>query len=385
MPAVSTGPLQLTLLDPRTQIDRVREIWQQLSAAGAPSYFVSWGWMKTWLDQLPQDIPLQCAVFHQGGIPRAACFLGYRRVARQKLFRSTAYLLNETGSKRYDQLYIEYNACVANTASPVRFEEMVRLLPGEWEEIYLSGVDEAAFPGSSLSEPVEGCRLNVFYRLPSYYVDLHAVARGGNYPALLGSSTRSQLNRTYKLYRERGVIQTHVAGCVGEALTFYEEMKQLHQAAWNARGGPGAFSNPWFDRFHQSLIRNRFEAGEIQLIRVSCGPSVVGILYNLVGDGRVYNYQSGLLYESDNRIKPGYLCHGEAVLHNASLGRARYEFLGGGEEYKSRLSTGSGVMVWAHLQKPRAKFTVESWARRTAFWAIAAYQSRIKKRALRGR
>ncbi len=369
--------MQIRFLSIHSELAQIETIWKRLTASGAPSYFLSWGWMENWVKGLPKDVDLRLAVFERDGEPVMAAFLGHSKVIRRKIFRSTAYLLNETGNRQYDQVYVECNSFLTRPDSAINLEEVVKLLPGQWDELWLSGLDTSLFPGSALNEKIDGCEMNVLNRMPSPYVDLDLVARKkGDYAAALGSNTRSQLRRTYKLYRERGPLESQVAENLETALAFYEEMKDLHEKSWREKGETGAFANAWFDDFHKRLIRNRFDAGEIQLVRTTCNGETVGILYNLVLDGRVYYYQAGFKYEADNRLKPGYVCHAEAVTHSVKAGCRRYEFLGGYEEFKLRLSTNTAVLVWARLQKPRLKFAAEKLARNAALWAQEKYETR---------
>lgn len=369
--------MQLKLLSIHTELDRIEAIWKQLTASGAPSYFLSWGWMETWVKGLPKDVKLDLAVFEENGEPIMAAFLGHSKVTRRKIFRSTAYLLNETGHRKYDQVYVECNSFLTRHNAPIRLDEVTKLLPGKWDELCLSGLDMERFPGTALEQNVSGCTMNVLNRMPSPYVDLEAVlAKKGDYAAVLGSNTRSQLRRTYKLYRERGAVESQMASDLETARSFYEEMKDLHEKSWREKGESGAFSNVWFDEFHKRLIENRFAAGEIQLVKTTCNGETIGILYNFILDGRVYYYQAGFKYEADNRLKPGYVCHAEAIAHSVKAGCKRYEFLGGYEEFKLRLSTHKAVLVWARLQKPRLKFAVENQARKAALWAQEKYETR---------
>jgi CelD/BcsL family acetyltransferase involved in cellulose biosynthesis len=369
--------MQLRLLNPATEFGEVERIWRHLTAAGAPSYFLSWGWMETWLRRMPEQVLPRLAVFENGGEPVMAGLLGHAKVTRRKIFRSTAYLLNETGRRPYDQVFVEYNSFVGRPDLPVRLEEIVNLLPGKWDELCLSGVDPERLPGSCMEQKAGKLRLYVVNRMPSPYVDLEAVAaKKGDYLSLLSSNTRSQIRRSTKLYQQRGAVTLAEAGDLDTALAYYAEMKDLHEKAWRAKGDSGAFANAWFDGFHRALIEARFGAGEIQLLRVACGDEPIGVIYNFVLDGRVYYYQAGFRFEEDNKLKPGYTGHAEAILHNYRAGNKRYEFLAGYEDYKVRLSTGHGVLVWARLQKPRLGFAIENAARHAAIWAVEKYEER---------
>jgi CelD/BcsL family acetyltransferase involved in cellulose biosynthesis len=241
----------------------------------------------------------------------------------------------------------------------------LRLLPSDWEEFHLPGLDCARFPGTGVLRPLDGYTVEFDKDVPSPYVDLQAVRQANDgYLSLVSSNTRSQVRRAYRGYEAQGPIRTQAADNLSEAMQIYEELVVLHQQAWRTRSQPGAFASAYFDRFHRELIRKRFSQGEIQLLRMTAGPETVGCLYNFLYQGRVYFYQSGMRYESDPKLKPGLVCHTEAIQFNAAQSHQVYDFLGGAARYKSSLATHSDRLVWARIQKPRAKFWIESRLRR---------------------
>jgi CelD/BcsL family acetyltransferase involved in cellulose biosynthesis len=378
--------MTLQLLDPRTDREAVAAIWQTLALNPPRSYFLSWGWVETWLDHLPQDADVQLAVLRDDAGPIAAAFIGHARVVRQHLFRSTAWLLNQTGSHTVDQLYIEDNDFLCREGANVSCRDLLAALPGKWEELYLSGVDPHGTTGRLLERVEAPYQVLIANRIPAPYVDLAAVAAGRkDYLAALSSNTRSQIRRCYKGYEARGPLAREVASDTASALDIFEEMVKLHQHWWGLRGDKGAFANPWFYNFHRSLIERRFAAGELQLVRVRCGDMTVGCIYNFVWNGTVSFYQSGFRPEDDNRLKPGFICHTEAIRHNVEAGNSVYDFMASFDEYKVRMSTHQRELVWARVQKPRLKFAVERMMRAGALRAVAQYRKARsgRKRAAR--
>ena len=369
--------MTLQLLDIRNSRLEIESVWKQLSKDGAPSYFLSWAWIGNWIDSLPAKVDLNLAVFREHGEPVIACFLGHSVVVRQRVFRSHAYLLNQTGNRVFDQVYIEYNGFLSKPGVVVNLREMADLLPGKWEELYLSGLDPDGQPAQCLEQEAGPYHYMIANRLPSPYVDLEKVRQSsGGYASLMGKNTRSQIRRSYQLYRQRDVVACEVATDRQTAESIFDEMVDLHQRSWEARGKKGAFASEWFRAFHLRLIQDRLASGEIQLIRVRCGKETIGCLYSFNYNGRVYFYQSGLCYEADNRMKPGLICHAEAIQHNARMGASEYDFLAGFDVYKERLATHSRTLVWARVQKPRLKFRIESMARGIALHAMERYRAR---------
>lgn len=357
--------MQIYFLDPQQERRRVEEVWRSLLADGDYDYFLSWPWVETWLDVAAERrLNVQLAVFSDRGEDVAACFLGRRRRVRRRLIRSRTLFLNATGDRALDNLYVEYNAILTRRRFACSLDQLVRELPGGWDELVMPGLDPRRFPGSVLAtEP--GSRLAVNdKRQPAYLVDLESVRRrDGDYLSMLGKSTRSQVRRSLRLYRERGEVRLEAPETTAQALEMFTEMLEMHRAAWAQRGRQSNFDTPCVTGFHYRLIERRFEAGDIQLLRLRVGDETVGCLYNLVQGGQVYCYQSGFRFETDNRLKPGLVCHVEAVLRNARAGASYYNFLAGEDRYKANLATDCHWLHWVTVQQPRVLLAFERWLR----------------------
>jgi CelD/BcsL family acetyltransferase involved in cellulose biosynthesis len=367
--------MTLELIDLRTERDAAMAIWRELASAEAPrSYFLSPGFVETWLDHLPPESGVRLAVVGGRSEPLAAAFIGRARMVRQRVFRSDAWLLNQTGKWGFDQVYIEDNDFLCRPGAAFPLGEFLAQLPGEWDEIYFSGVDPQGCAGRMLERAGKPYDVYIPNRIPAPYVDLAALASSRkDYLAALGSNTRSQIRRCYKLY---GNVETEIAATPEQAVDIFDELVSMHQHWWGQRGDKGAFANSWFHRFHRALVERRFEAGEIQLTRVRAAGATIGCVYNFVWNGTVFFYQSGFRPEQDNRLKPGYVCHTEAIRHSLAAGLSTYDFMASFDEYKVRMSTHQRELIWARVQKPRLKFTVERIARAGALKALAHYRAR---------
>jgi CelD/BcsL family acetyltransferase involved in cellulose biosynthesis len=130
------------------------------------------------------------------------------------------------------------------------------------------------------------------------------------------------------------------------------------------KGETRSLRGPLVRSFPRRLIAQRFAHGEIQLLRVRGERGTLGCLYNYLHRGRVLQYQSGMASFENQHLKPGFVCHAAAIEHAASAGHAIYDFLGGDVRYKKSLSTDATSLVWACVQRPRARFFVEDRVRR---------------------
>ncbi len=355
--------LTLRMLHPHLQPTEVAAVWRTLEHATQPIYFLTWGWIVTWLACLPRrDVP-ELAVVMDHDEPIAAAFLGRRRLRRHHVLPSRARYLNATGVLHHDELLPEHNAFLCAPGRQLSTTELVRLLPDDWDELFLPAVTRDAFPdlGGGEGSVVAGCRVRVDREVVAPFIDLAQVrAASGGYVGLLGSSTRAQLRRAR---RAIGPMTLEAARDRGEARAIFDELVALHTRTWNGRGEAGAFADPWFRRFHERLIDTRFVHGELDLLRLRAGDATVGCLYNMVANGRVLFYQSGLGVFDDKHVKPGYLCHAAAIERAAADGHAIYDLLGGDARYKRNLATGEDHLAWFRLQRPRTRFVIEDWVR----------------------
>lgn len=348
--------VKLALVDPFSP--RVEVTWRELEHAANPVYFLTWGWIENWLACLPPAEAPQLAVIEREGTPVAACFVGRRRLVRHGVVPSRALFINSTGLPAYDELCLEHNALLS-IDSAASLATLVRLLPGEWDELHLPACAIEAFAALARTALDPDLRVRIDRDVASYHIDLDKV-RAQGYVPLLGPSTRAQIR---KAQRAASDVTFEIARDDREAHDIYDELVALHQRSWRMRGHPGAFADPWFDRFHRRLIAKRFRHGEIQLIRLRTKDLTIGCLYNFVSAGRVLFYQCGFGAPPDRHIRPGYLCHSHAIEYCAREGLAIYDLLGGDARYKQSLATDESRLVWGRVQRRRLQFQLEDRAR----------------------
>ena len=355
--------MKLELIPITGNLKEIRKIWQSLEESANTSYFLSWGWIENWITSLPDHAKPELVVFLEGNDPLLAFFLGKTNLVRKHLFRSRGWFVNATGIPTFDRIYIEYNGFLCKHPKDFKLIDILKILPDSWEELYLPGLDLRSFPGTEALDNIPPYKTIIRDDkiVLSPFVDLELVrARGGDYLSLLSANTRTQINRSYRLYEKIAPVHLEVAHDTLSAMDIYQELVDLHKVAWENRGQEGAFSSDYMFQFHKQLIESRFEYDEIQLLRIKCENNTIGCLYNFVYKNNIFFYQSGVNYNLDKRLKPGLVAHVEAIRHNATADHKTYDFLGGSSQYKMSLATHHNRLIWMRLQKPLFKFKVEN-------------------------
>ncbi len=297
------------------------ERWRALEDRADLSFFQTWTWTGCLADERFPD-PVLAEARDGATVVGLALFNRRRGLGRSRLY------LGETGVPRFDSLAIEHNGpVVARGRNDVR-DAILRTAAGRYD-LVLSGVADPARDCVRKSQPAP------FARLDSTWF------------ARRSANTRQQIRRAERGYEASGPILATRAETEEQAHAWLDEMAILHQTTWQGRGRAGAFADPFFARFHHELIRRGMRREEIDLCRVAAGPRLIGILYNFRFRARVSAYQSGFAYDpAEPRLKPGLVCHRQAIEQAAANGVAVYDFLAGDTRYKRSLADDAQTMQW---------------------------------------
>ena len=321
-------------------------IWLELEQRARGSFFQSWAWTGCLAEERFADPWLLTA--RRGG---RVVVMGLLNRAPAGRLRPPALFLGESGDAARDSIFIEHNGLLIDGA------EDGELGSACWQALVRHSVlGKCRWRASGLApdaaSAIEAMRsVRALARRPAPCRDL--TTTGGSVLDGLSTNTRQQLRRSLRAWEEVGPLRLTVAKA-DDADAVLDGLKGLHQAYWTGRGKPGAFAEPFFERFHRALIRRAAPWQSADLIRVSAGDRVVGYLYNLVHAGWVAAYQSGFDYGPDaDRLRPGLVCHLLAMEHYAKAGRRLYDFLGGEARYKRSLANGETELLWLEA-KPQS-------------------------------
>lgn len=347
-------------LEPLKNLDAIASNWQNIELESVPSYFQSWGWLKCWLEMVGNELDIYLIQFLDNKKIVGMGILSSEFIKRRVVFTSQTLVLNSTKLSRYNMIS-EHNQFLVISG----YEQLVWSAFSKWfssqndyEEFFVQFGDLDLQVKSIWQDAL--LRHELIEETPSYFVDLQKLRQNNEtYLSSISSNTRSKIRSSIKKYQQFGEIELQIASNVEEALETFYGLKDLHQQYWISRGKSGSFANRAWENFHCSLIKDRFEFGEIQLAKVTVLENVIGYVYSLVKDGNVYMIQSGFNYELDTKAKPGYVCHNMVIDWNLENGNLKYDFLVGDSQYKRSLSSDSETQYTYVIQKRKLKFLLE--------------------------
>jgi CelD/BcsL family acetyltransferase involved in cellulose biosynthesis len=306
--------------------------WQALALATGASAFQSWTWVGCLAAERYPD-PLLAEVFEGDALAGLALFNR----------RGGALHLHASGDPALDSVFIEHNGPVATRAGA--WPAMLAAVRREAGRVVLPGLDDA---GLAAVQAAGGIVVGQQIRVAPY-----AALGPTPYAEGLSRNTRSQLRRSDRSYAAAGALVAERASDVAQAIDWLDAMVPLHEATWSGRGVASGFLTAPVQRFTRALIARGVPTGEVDVLRVTAGPRLVGYLLNLVAAGRVLAYQGGFDYAGAGpHEKPGLSCHHAALERARALGAVEYDFLAGDARYKRSLSNGVRDLHWL-TWKPR--------------------------------
>lgn len=357
--------------------------WKELETHAHHSPFLSWLWIGTWLRHLPKDVQPHVLVARTGDRIVGLAIVCRRRAWSFGLHVRTRWLLNETGNKRFDRLFIEYNSILAERSSAEAviaacLEALTQRLQRS-DQLVLSGIGTELELTACRTASRAGLVAEVKEAETARWVDFAKVRQNsGNYRAALGRSTRQAVSRAVRLYAQRGPVDLRTMETASEALAAFDLLVDLHQSRWGRRG---CFANSNFRSFHQELIARGVPIGAVRISRTLAGDQTIGVLYNFVHDGSVLNYQSGFLYERDGRLKPGLVSYVLSIEDSIARGERCYDFLAGPAGHKSHLANAEHAMKWIAISRDSPERRVEAELRHTTRM-LASLSRHLKQGAL---
>ena len=363
----ASGPALRVSLSPCPAPQALAPQWCALQAEAEPNFFTSWAWIGCWLHHLGSAHRPVLVRVHQGAELVGLAVLVPQRVRRLRWWPSQALHLHATGERAWDDITVEHNGWLvrrglAGSVQAAVSAQLWALAPAV-DQVCLPGVSADHEVWRAAPPPVVCVRE---WSEPAYRTDLSAVrASGRAFLDTVGTATRSAVRRSLRLYQGLGEVRLSPAGDVPQALQFLERLKHHHQKTWTARGQPGAFANPGFERFHRRLIATAWPAGQLQLLRVTAGSAEVGYLYNFVQGGQMLAYQSGFHFGlTDRNHHPGLVAHALAVQWALDTGLDGYDFMAGEARYKQQLSHQTYLMTTFTLHRRSLGLWLEqAWRR----------------------
>ena len=385
-PAGSAAPLAVACVTDAAAFDGLRAEWRALHASvPAATPFTSHEWLSSWWRAYGRGRPLRVLTLRArdelvGAVPLYLDRDGPRRACR---------VLRFVGDGTFDSDYLGV-LCTPERAASV-FARLIEWLAAsrEWDALALcelSGdstlpdVLAAAAGGAGWLARIEHGRCAVL-DLPGS-LDEFLRARQSRF--------RTRLRALLRRLDEEGLAFEE--SCAPHELRGrLRSLFRLHQARWQAAGGPGVFGARDRRIFYAHFVPRFARNGWLRLYSLRRGSDYLAHQLCFGGDGVTYLLQEGF-DTSDPAASYGQMLRAAVVRDLIGRGERRYDFLGGWSRHKedwgAQQGTTAHVVVARRTLRGRAYFHAPALRERAATLAKRilppSLVNRLRRLATRG-
>ncbi len=204
----------------------------------------------------------------------------------------------------------------------------------DWDLLELNGVDAGDKTVARFVEHLTVRGKLVHRRARSSCWRVKLPGDWDTYLATLSKSHRKQLRRLERNYFRTSRARLHLANDDEALDRGLQLLVQLHQRRRESLGERGCFSSTQFAAFHVDTAQRLLRSGNLRLVWLEVDGRAVAVEFQVLGDGVVYAYQSGIEPEA-LEYEPGRLITMVTLKQAILEGRRAFDFLRGDELYKA--------------------------------------------------
>ncbi len=332
MTATRYTPL-VEVVEEETRLMELAAEWDELlDASHAPSVFLTWTWVSSWLETLGSRHQLLAVTARDPSDGRLAGVAPLAIETRRTppLPTHRALVMIGSGIAAPDHLDLILRRGHDHAAEALWSAVMLR---GGWDLIDLHGLRPGSHAADLIVRLPGGSRVSI---RPSPCPYLQLPAAWDDFLSGLGRSLRQNLGRYgRKLDREAGArVVERLVSAPGEAEPTLLDLAELHRRSRAAGSTATAFHDDAMVEFHRRVAIRFAAEGKLRMHRLDVGDRAAAIIYCFRHADVVSFYQTG--YDPQlSRYGPGRRIMAIAIRSAIEEGAAEFDFLRGDEPYKS--------------------------------------------------
>jgi CelD/BcsL family acetyltransferase involved in cellulose biosynthesis len=157
-----------------------------------------------------------------------------------------------------------------------------------------------------------------------------------SYLASFGKSRRRDMRRLEQKLLDTDRVVLHRVTRMEELSAAMDILVDLHQRRRRSLGDAGCFASARFLAFYRDVVPDLLRRGQLQFCWLELDGKPVAAEFQLVGNGVLYEYQSGI-DPAAMEHRPGNLINAAILRQAIASGYLAFDFLRGDEPYKARL------------------------------------------------
>jgi CelD/BcsL family acetyltransferase involved in cellulose biosynthesis len=331
----AASPLRIELLDSWETAESLRPGWNQLlEQSSSCTIFLTWEWLTAWwsVHSSSRNLLLLAGLDSDG---RALALAPLFRWRGRILPGMSLQLLRLVGDGTHDSDNLD---CIAargcESAAARGWLEWLEGHRQDWDVLELSPVPKESPLAAALLEQLRQ-RSWTFLVDDSPRALLALPADWESYLRALSKNMKTAIETKSRRLERRYQVEFHKCAAESELPGALDDLYRLHENRWESRTGKGAFRAEARRRFYQAMTRALLRQGWLELWSLSLNGKIVATELGFRYGDAHYFLQGGFdtEYSADS---VGLVLKARIIREAIQDGLRWYDFLGGGEDYKTR-------------------------------------------------
>ncbi len=317
------------LLTTDEAFDRLAEEWQSLlERSMVSSVFLTLPWQRTWWQHLGRgNLSLITIRDDEGQLAGVAPLflqttsLGLRQLSFVGCVDVSDYLDMIVDRQRADDVYRSIWDFLAGPDSP------------PWQEINLCNLPQSSATPGRLAELARGSGYAATVSVSDVCPVITLPGSWDEYLAKLDKKQRHELRRKIRRIGDEAHPRWYVVEDGANLAQDVESFIELHQKSTSEKGG---FWDDAMKAFFRAIAGILSELGWLKLYFIELNGVRAASVFCFDYRSEILVYNSGYDPAQFASLSPGIVLMGYCIEHAIQLGRTRFDFLRGDEEYKFR-------------------------------------------------
>lgn len=342
-PLKGPSEISIRMVSSTEEFASLDSAWNSLlSRSSSDDFFLRWEWLFTWWKIFGLGPARLRILLVERGEELIGIAPFYVRPERRYGFLTERTLLFlGSGEAEEEEIFSEYLDVICKVGEE---EAVVRglmefiIAQGLCDTIRLFNILLSSKTLTILKQFCDDRRMpfNSEFKMESPYARLPST--WDDYLQSLSSSMRHEIRSDRRKLEKMGVIRMERTTRLEDFEDHFKELVKLHSTRWASKEMRGAFENPKFASFHQTVMPTLLKNGHLQLWFLSLSSKNIATCYNIQYNNKVYFYQTGLDFSAAPKISGGLVLKSYCIEDAIRSKQVEYDFMGGGgmKSYKGR-------------------------------------------------
>ncbi len=351
--STETTALELRAFQTWDEIGELRPAWEALLAESASqTIFLTWEWLKAWWDAYGASRRLLFLTGWDSDRRLAGIAPLYR--SRREAGAAAVEVLQLLGDGSTDSDNLDF--LVQRGREPAFLQAVLDWLAqhsAEWDILELNTVPEQ----SPVATAFQNGLLERHWHCWRRETDHDVIPLPPTWDAYLqnvSKNMRSSINSKLRRLEKRYPVRLRRCEALRELDSSLEKLYEMHASRWRLRDEPGSFRLPERRKFYSQVARDFLDRGWLDFWLLDCADHMVAAEFGFHYGETYFFLQSGFDsgYASES---VGFVQKALVLRELIGKGLRYYDFLGGGDPYKSRWGAVRSAYLHLCCARPRSR------------------------------